>query len=281
MMPGFDNIEIESPVRAEWFGMWPGTVVDVNDPDKRGKIRVRVPQIYGATTESEFIPDNMLPWARPSFSAHDLSVPDVGDGVWVSFWDGHSWKPRWHGQFLGADDAPEEFTSSYTPGPKTRIIRTTTGHIIEMRWVDGEEKIRIVTAGGSELNMKDAAAEGGPLIEAFTVGGYKMSLDENQQSIKLETPAQNIEIDEAGGEIKMTATTKVTVTSPAVDVLGTGQVTYKGTPCLLGPDAPARDKLMKEAFIAFFNTHVHAGIGSPPAVGATPGLHSTVNVQGN
>ena len=295
-LPGFDDVEEIRASRAEWLGLWPGTVVDTEDPTKNGLIRVRVPQVFGDPTESEFVQDTMIPWARPAFPTHDLHVPEVGDGVWVSFYGGLAWNPIWHGQFLGSGDAPTEFTSSYTPTPKTRIIRTANGHIIEMRWVDGEEKIRVVTAGGSEFNMKDADAEGGPLIEMATLGGYKFSLDEKQQLIRAETPTQNIEILDASGTINVNAVTnvnvnagtQVTVTSPAVDVLGTGLVTYKGAPCLLGADG-VRDKLVMEKFFLKYNTHSHIsaipGIPSGLPIDAAtllpklgiPGADSTIN----
>jgi len=292
-LPGFEATE-EIPVqRSEWFGMWPGYVVDTADPDKNGRVRVRVPQVFGDTLESEFIEDDKLPWARPAFPTHDLHVPEVGDGVWVSFYGGLSNNPIWHGQFLGTGDAPAEFTSAYTPTPKTRIIRTANGHLIEMRWVDGEEKIRIVTAGGSAVNLRDDPA--GAVVEALTLGGRKLTLDDAQQLVRLETTTQSIEILDASGVVNVNAATNVnvnadtnvnvnagalvTVTSPAVDVIGTGQVTFKGVPCLLGPDG-ARFSLMMDTFIAFFNTHVHGVAGTPPVVPATAVL-ATTSVKGN
>ena len=175
--------EDEPPITS-LAGPWPGVVVSNEDPLKRGHLQVRVAQLHGdPVEEDEFIPDEDLPWAKPAFPAHDLHVLEPGDGVWIEFWGGVRHYPVWRGQYLGLDDAPSEFSSAYTPTPKTRIIYTANGHRIELRWVDGEEQIRVVTAGGIEFNLKDAQALGGPLIEMFTPGQRKLVLDDQQRLI--------------------------------------------------------------------------------------------------
>jgi len=160
--------------------MWPGVVVSTIDPLKVGRVKVRVPQVYGdSDSTDEFIPDAALPWARPSLPAHDFHAGfEVGDGVWVSFWGGEASEPIWHGQFIGNGDAPPEFVTSYTPTPKTRILRTTNGHLIEMRWVEGQETIRLVTAGQAKVELVDgvAAVPPGPRI-TVSIGDKQVELN--------------------------------------------------------------------------------------------------------
>jgi len=70
-----------------------GVIVDNDDPDKLGSVRVRVPQIHGALTDEEHIPDEHLPWIhqRPSTflgnsqNSGMFSVPDIGTRVLVDY----------------------------------------------------------------------------------------------------------------------------------------------------------------------------------------------------
>jgi hypothetical protein len=200
-----------------WHGLWPGVVVSTEDPLRLGRVRVRVPQVYGDESEDEFIPDAGLPWAKPSFPVHDYHADfEPGDGVWVSFWGGCPHEPIWHGQFVGDGDAPPEFTSSYSPTPKTRILRTTGGHVIEMRWVAGAEKIRIRTQGGSFIDMLDSPLEGGVKIVAQTPGLRRMELSDFPalSRVALETLTQRIEA--------------IDLPLPVVNIISTGLVTVQG-----------------------------------------------------
>jgi hypothetical protein len=219
------------------YGLWPGTVVSDEDPDKEGKLRVRVDQFYGAADESEKIEDTDLPWARPGqFLAGAGSgtprTPEVGAGVWVGFWGGSRSKPVWFGGFYGAGEVPSEFTSAYTPGPKTWLTKTPHDHAIEMRWVESEEEIRIETADGIKIRLQDADALEGPRILLETPGGFQIVVDEKTQKIealtpagrtlliddqnqlaKLATIAQVVEMLDASGAMNLTATGTMTLTA--------------------------------------------------------------------
>ena len=73
-------------------GMFVGICVDNQDPLKIGRIKVRVPIIYGT------IPTEDLPWADPSFpyTYHDQGfffIPEVGAFVTVWFLNGSKRRP--------------------------------------------------------------------------------------------------------------------------------------------------------------------------------------------
>ena len=228
---------------ALWPGFWPGTVVDDEDPDKDGRLRIRVPQLYGDdTTEAEFIPDDHLPWCR---SGHFITgnksgeawCPPVGATVWVSLWGGNPEKPVWFGGWFTPDTVPPEFASSYAPGPMTRLIKTTNGHTIEMRWVKGQEHIYIKTAGNALLDLVDAPALGGPKIVGVLPSGRTFGVDDKLQRAFIQTPTQSVIVDDAAEAIEATSPTAIdatvgptsvqltdataTVTSPTVNVVGT------------------------------------------------------------
>jgi hypothetical protein len=74
-----------------FFGNYRGVVFDNNDPDKLGRIRVTVPQLFADTATG---------WAWPKNSAGlVLQPPPVGQGVWVEFEGGDSSFPIWTGTF--------------------------------------------------------------------------------------------------------------------------------------------------------------------------------------
>ena len=100
-----------------WPGWWPGRVVDVADPERRGRVRVRVPQVYGSDEEAEFIADDELPWALPN-SRHfagtgEAWVPPLASTVWVGFMAGDHADPIWQGGWATESDAIPEHASSW------------------------------------------------------------------------------------------------------------------------------------------------------------------------
>lgn len=106
----------ESP---RFYGVYRGKVHDVNDPSRKGRLLVKVPQVNG---------DGELDWAMPCFpyltqtpaleatAAVDgththavtgktkkitLRLPKRGDPVWVMFEAGNPDRPVWLGTWIG------------------------------------------------------------------------------------------------------------------------------------------------------------------------------------
>jgi hypothetical protein len=82
--------------RPPYFGKYRGVVTDIKDPDKMGRIKVRVPSVLGDEAESS--------WALPCLGAGHIEVPlpEEGAGVWIEFeagdidcpiWSGTLWNP--------------------------------------------------------------------------------------------------------------------------------------------------------------------------------------------
>jgi len=144
--------EPTQPGTRSWAGLWPGTVVDADDPLKQGRVRVRADQVYGLRGSSPelIITDDELPWAIPCFDVTGnggdgvFHVPPVGAGVWLAFWGGDPEEPIWMGGYPGDRNIPGRVSSAYGPpgsGAQTRYIRTPGGQVMEMRWKGGEEEI--------------------------------------------------------------------------------------------------------------------------------------------
>jgi hypothetical protein len=149
-------------------GLRPGRVVSAADPEKRGRIRVRVPQVYGDTTEDEYVADEALPWAMPCFpSAGHAWTPPVGSEVWVAFWLGSPEWPVWLGAWYPVGAAPAEFVSAHMPEPMSRVEKTDNGHLFEMRWLPTQSRIELQSAAGAKIVIHDTPI---PKIEVVTPG---------------------------------------------------------------------------------------------------------------
>jgi hypothetical protein len=203
---------------APYFGFWPGTVVSDEDPDKLNRVRVRVPHVYGAEEEDERVADQELPWARPAQQTFEGSgeawTPPVGAAVWVGFLGGSHETPVYFGGWPGASDALAEHVSSYCPSPATRIIKTTNGHVFEMRFKTAEEEIKLMTALGVALRLIDADALGGPKALLQTPAGNMLSLDDKLMVAKLMSVAGNfLELNDSTSTVTLMALATMLITS--------------------------------------------------------------------
>ena len=94
-----------------FYSVYPGVVLDINDPEKRGRIKVKVPQIYGDKA--------IASWADPA--SKDLAgkghgeffPPYVGDYVHVAFEMGDIRFPIYYGGYYARSELPSDFTSGY------------------------------------------------------------------------------------------------------------------------------------------------------------------------
>ena len=97
--------------QTEFYGIYRGTVEDVDDPEYRGRVRCRIEGVHDF--ESGKLPTDILPWAESGMSSGgasnqgDFNVPyhaDIQDGdtVWIMFNRGNPDMPVYVGTFWGA-----------------------------------------------------------------------------------------------------------------------------------------------------------------------------------
>jgi uncharacterized protein involved in type VI secretion and phage assembly len=139
-------------IERSFFGKYRGLVVDNADPQKLGRLKVRVPSVLGE--------DVVTGWAMPCtpFGGADnqgmFLVPDVDAGVWVEFEEGDLEFPIWVGTFWskpsGTTEVPKpngedgaEAGEVQDP-PTKKIIKTSRGHTIQFEDKEDEESILIV-----------------------------------------------------------------------------------------------------------------------------------------
>jgi uncharacterized protein involved in type VI secretion and phage assembly len=131
-------------VDHKYYGKYRGIVVDNNDPEKLGRLKVKVPSVLGN--------DVVTGWAMPCLpygGAADQGfffIPEVNAGVWVEFEAGDLEYPIWVGTYWakpgGETEVPKPADTQEPPTSK--IIKTVKGHTIEISDADEKEFIKII-----------------------------------------------------------------------------------------------------------------------------------------
>ncbi len=180
-------------------GVVTGVVTDINDPDKKGRVKVTIPR-FSDTEESN--------WARVvTFMAGNdrgaVFLPEVGDEVLLAFELGDPGTPYIIGALHNGQD-----TAPYDNGDGSNNIRTIksrSGHIIRFDDTDGAEKIEIMDKNEENLITIDSASESITLesktkIELKSPDG-EIILDAKEITINT---SENLTV-EAGGDVGVEA----------------------------------------------------------------------------
>jgi len=283
-------------------GLWRASVLRNDDPEKKGRLQVRILHLHPETqregtrgdaarpvgvagdeqvVSSEItnpndlgIPAGLCPWAEAAFpwgaktpapgenASGFICLPEVGSTVWVAFEMGHSGVPIWLGSWMGPNDMPSEYLD-----PDTRFMRTPSGHLLMFNDQDGSEHILLATLTGSNrvryLRLDEDAAEVTLQCGADDTGG-RIFMDESQVLITQGDKS-------TASRVTMTDT-EITIESGAskaqVIIDNAGQI-------LLGPGAVqgvCLDSLIDvlNTMVIAFNTHSHTITGGSSAGTTTP-----------
>jgi hypothetical protein len=179
----------------KYYTYYVGKVVDVNDPEKIGRVRVRVYGIYEDT-----IPDDDLPWAiqEPSFLGSTLGnfiVPPVDTIVNVRFSHGNIYEPIYCSKAIVKSKMPTDKDIDY---PNNLIFfETDQGDSFSINVSTKETKYK--TASGDEIlvdgsgnitiNTTDATVGN---LTVNVKGDYKVNAD---GSISFRSPTITAEND--------------------------------------------------------------------------------------
>ena len=109
----------------KYYGIYQGIVSNINDPDKRGRIKVKCPDVLGADTESAWC-DPVVPVAYDS--GGDFCMPQEDEAVWLLFMSGDANKPVYLGGWWSKDKSP--LGSNYLNLEDTRIISYADCNIV-------------------------------------------------------------------------------------------------------------------------------------------------------
>jgi len=182
---------VEQEDQARWYGVYPGKVSDVQDPDSQGRVQVTLqftPTVGGATFKV---------WARVATlmagpQRGSFFIPDKDDEVLVAFYAGDVRHPYVVGALWNGQDAPPQ---SMDANNSIRVIKTRSGHKLEFDDTTGSAKITLTTPNGKELILDDS-------------GGGKITLQNEMGA--------SIEFDSAGN-INITAPLKLSISATQIE----------------------------------------------------------------
>jgi len=134
-------VDLADHVRNRYFGKYRGLVQEVPEDEQLGRIVARVPSVYG---------DGISPRAWPAvpFAGQDhgfVTLPEVGDGVWIEFEAGDPAKPIWTGCWWAKGEMPE------SAGPSRRVLITPKA--LKVVLDDEGRKIQLLHPDGAEITM--------------------------------------------------------------------------------------------------------------------------------
>lgn len=241
-------------IQDRYYGKYRGFVVDNEDEEHRGRLRLRVPSVLG---------DQVSAWALPCLpfggsGGHGwFAVPELEAQVWVEFEEGDVSRPIWTGTFWRArGDAPADAQ------PTTRLLQTPSGHILQFDDEEGEERFRLHHPAGAELTIDS----NGTMV--LTDGqGDMVTLDAEEQTLRIETQSGNsLVFGSSGATVEDSNGNRIELGASGVRVSGQ-QVTVEASQVLLG--GQGGEPLLKgQSFLTFFATHVHTS--SPTGGPTTP-----------
>ncbi|APR88479.1 VgrG protein [Minicystis rosea] len=136
---------------ARVYGVVVGQVIDNNDPDNLGRVKLKFPWISDEhKTDWTRVMTPMAGKERGFFF-----LPEVGDEVLVTFQFGDVSHPYVLGALWSKEDRPPPTANKgqSSKGERSvnrRVIQSTSGHLITLDDSKGKEKITIVGKGGKD-----------------------------------------------------------------------------------------------------------------------------------
>lgn len=250
-------------VERRYYGKYRGFVVDNDDPEQLGRLKLTVPSVLGDAV--------VTGWAMPcapyggAEGQGTLFVPDVDAGVWVEFEEGDLEFPIWVGTFWskpgGASELPVPHDENGAPGdvqspPTRKVIRTAAGHTIQFE--DADEEVRIILNDGQNENR-------------IVFGQSALTVTNKENSITM---------DDAG--IVITDANRNTVTQDGSGIViedaNGNQIVMAAAGIKVGSSAAAEPFVLGlqfttevASFLASLATHTHVGnMGAPTSPPVAP-----------
>lgn len=168
---------------ADFFGVYQAIVTNVNDPEKRGRIKCRIPEVLGEAESA---------WCEPCVpvaydGGGDFCLPPVDEGVWVSFISGDVNRPVYFGGWWQEADTP--LAGNYTDLDDIRIISYNGSSIVMKNGViymnvgNGTFDLRIqdgnITINGNTTIDGNTSIDGNTTIDGDTTLNGNMTQEGN------------------------------------------------------------------------------------------------------
>jgi uncharacterized protein involved in type VI secretion and phage assembly len=249
-------VRLTRQVEERRYGKFRGVVTDNKDPQKRGRLRLRIPAVLGDQESDWALP--CLPYGGgATYGA--FMVPPADAQVWVEFEEGDIHRPIWTGVFWqdGADVPPDASKDE----PTTLLLQTPNGHILQFDDESGNEQTRLHHPSGAEMLIdKDGT------VSLTDAGGAVVTLDANAGELRIEDSNGNsVKLSSSGVLVEDANGNKIEMASSGINVEGQ-QIVVKGTQVMLGGQG-GEPVIKGTSFLTLFATHMHPtamGPSGPP-----------------
>lgn len=222
----------------KYYGKYRAQVVDVSDPEMRGRIRVMCPKVLGEAKSS---------WCETCVQVAgdnegDFSLPAVGESVWIEFEEGNPNRPILTGGWYSTSKSP--LGSNYGDPSSVRII-SFKGSTIFMTAssvaIKNNDSSVILSSGKLTLGL------GGAVVFPVAEPQYKTKITFTQDSITLSTQEDKTQVVVESSGIKLkTDDEKVVVnlTPEGVETsINSGEVKSKVSPDEVSIDYKGESKV--------------------------------------
>jgi uncharacterized protein involved in type VI secretion and phage assembly len=143
--------------RSHYFGKHRGVVTDNADPTHRGRIKVKVRDLF---EDLQLWAMPCVPYAGSGMGFHNL--PEVDSGVWIEFERGDPSFPIWTGCFWKDSELPKDQGGTEAALP-IKILRTKSGLLLAFD--DDSQTIALSDGDGNNL-LKISVPSGQITVQA-------------------------------------------------------------------------------------------------------------------
>jgi hypothetical protein len=249
-------VRLARQVAERRYGKYRGFVADNEDPEKRGRLTLRVPSVLGAEESDWALP--CLPFGGAAGHGF-FSVPERNAQVWVEFEEGDLHRPLWVGTFwLAEADVPA--AAAISP-PTTRLLITPKGHTLQFDDKENQEQILLRHPKEATLVIdKDGS------VALTDAKGAKLTLDAaGEQIVVQDSNGNTLTMSSSGTVVEDANGNKIEMSASGVSVKGQ-QIVVEGTQVMLGGQG-GEPVIKGTSFLSLFATHMHPtamGPSGPP-----------------
>jgi hypothetical protein len=249
-------VRLARQVAERRYGKYRGFVASNEDPQKRARLKLRVPSVLGAEESDWALP--CLPFGGAAGHGF-FSVPERNAQVWVEFEEGDLHRPLWVGTFwLAEADVPA--AAAISP-PTTRLLITPKGHTLQFDDKENQEQILLRHPKEATLVIdKDGS------VALTDAKGAKLTLDAaGEQIVVQDSNGNTLTMSSSGTVVEDANGNKIEMSASGVSVKGQ-QIVVEGTQVMLGGQG-GEPVIKGTSFLSLFATHMHPtamGPSGPP-----------------
>ena len=260
---------LHSRADVKRYGTYRGVVVDNKDPQKSGRLKLKIPTVSGDQTPGWALP------CLPSVDGHYqrmFVVPEVGAQVWVEFEEGEIQSPIWTGVSEQASCDPAETAGNADPDPCQSLTKCC--QFIECDDTVGKEFIRLHHPTQSEMILEPNGS-----VSIRDASGAVLRMDaENNEIIVEDSHGNSLSMKSSGIKVEDSSDNVIVMSASGITVKAP-EIVIEGAEVHLG-DTGGEPVIKGQSFLGLFATHIHTSapvVGGPTSPPIPQGETSTLS----